>query len=84
MHSGLVSGTVIGDSHGVTYERGLPLIVDPGSYTISAWLAQIDGTTIGPATQLCSTSRTFSALDDVTLSATFKDTGPCTFGDTPH
>jgi hypothetical protein len=70
-----------GTGDATTFEPRLPEVLDPGTYSVSAWLAHqaADGTT-GPSMGECSTEVTLIAGDNVMLGADFPVHQACTFG----
>ena len=80
-------GSTYGSPSETRYGPGLPAILDPGSYTVEAWLATVDWTSgndiVGKAYDNCSTDVTLNALDDVRFQAAFPKTGACTWGPAP-
>jgi len=63
-----------------TCTAGVPIVLDPGSYTAGEWLVPVgnDGTTFPPVYG-CSTQITLKAGDDVTLIAAFPPDESCSF-----
>jgi hypothetical protein len=82
VHEGMVSGNVSGHRDVTTYGPDPPLVLPPGTYSVSLWLAPYDHGVIGPASEGCSTQITLDALDDLMLNARFPAPGqPCTFAE---
>jgi hypothetical protein len=82
VHEGMVSANVSGHADVTTYGPGVPLLLDPGTYSVHLWLAAFDHGVIGAAVDGCSTHITLHALDDLMLDARFPGPGdPCTFGE---
>lgn len=80
LHDGIVQGPRRGFEKATTYGPGAPLVMDPGSYTVTAWLATLEKGVIGSLMKSCSTNITVSQLDDVMLEAHFAgDAQSCTF-----
>jgi hypothetical protein len=70
-----------GTGDATMFDPRLPVVLDPGTYSVSAWLAHeaADGTT-GPSMDGCSTEVTLTAGDNVMLAADFPVHQACTFG----
>jgi hypothetical protein len=79
VHESMVSGGASGSQNVTTFGPDTPLLLDPGTYTVTSWLATYDGGVIGEPTQECSIEITLRALDDVGLHADFPLNRPCTF-----
>ncbi len=81
VHDGMVQGGTYGREDATTYGPGVPLVLSPGTYSDTVWLASLDRGVIGPPTGACSTEVTLGELDDVMLEAVFPAAGEtCTFG----
>lgn len=80
LHDGMVQGGAYGRDDTTTYGPGVPLVLSPGSYTVTVWLASLDRGVIGPPTHECSTEVSLDELDDLMLEAGFPAAGQsCTF-----
>jgi hypothetical protein len=83
MQDGAVGGGESGSGNNIVDGPDLPLILAPGTYTLTAWLGTRDlgGTQSPQPTSLrigeCSTQHTFAAGDDVLLNATYVEHGAC-------
>ncbi len=81
--------TMYGNRTETRYGPGPPAILDPGTYTVEAWLATViwsapgNSYVVGEAYDNCSTEVSLNALDDVVLQAAFRKNGPCTWGPAP-
>jgi hypothetical protein len=81
LHDGMVQGGAYGRDDATTYGPGAPLVLTAGTYSVTVWLASLDGGVIGPPADECSTEVTLSELDDLMLEAVFPAAGlVCTFG----
>jgi hypothetical protein len=81
VHDGIVSGGAYGRDDTTTYGPGLPLLLRPGTYEVTVWLASLDGEVTGRPTEECSTEVSLRALDDLMLEARFPAAGEaCTLG----
>jgi hypothetical protein len=75
---GTESGTA--DNTRTRFYAGLPAVLEPGDYVITAWNAtQARDGSSGPAHDQCSVEVTLVALDEQRLEAQFPTDGPCTF-----
>jgi hypothetical protein len=86
VHEGIVSGSATGDQDSTTFGGGYgspPLLLSPGRYSITAWLATYDGGVSGPPSQECATQFTIAALDDLTLNANFPSGQACSLATAP-
>ena len=86
VYDGMVRGASSGSSGALTigggYQSG-PLLLPAGQYTISAWLATMNGQVAGSPRGECSSQVTLRPLDDVALNADFPSGKACTFGPAP-
>lgn len=73
IHESIVGGGAHGGGDATTYGPGLPLILTGGMYTVTAWLATIDGNEVGAPMQKCSTQLVIGDGDDLMLEAVFPD-----------
>lgn len=81
LHESIIQGGAYGSEDSTTYGPGMPLVLSPGTHSISVWLASLDGGVIGPRTDECSTEITLRELDDLMLEAHFPAAGQaCNFG----
>jgi hypothetical protein len=82
LHEGMVEGGAHGREDVTTYGPGVPLVLGPGAYSVTVWLASFEAGVIGPPTgDECSTEVALSELDDVMVEAVFPAAGQdCTFG----
>lgn len=82
LHEGMVEGGAHGREDVTTYGPGVPLLLGPGAYSVTVWLASFDAGVIGPPTgDECSTEVALSELDDLMVEAVFPAAGQdCTFG----
>ncbi|MEX1156612.1 MAG: hypothetical protein WED12_05545 [Chloroflexota bacterium] len=81
LHDGMVLGGAYGRDNATTYGPGVPLVLSPGTYSVTVWLASIDGGVIGPPTDECSTEVSLRELDDLMLETHFPAAGhACAFG----
>jgi len=81
---GSVQDGVIGSGAGTTRGRAttgpdLPLLLNPGQYTLTAWLAKRDALPTDPKLGECSAEHSFSAGDDVMLTAKFPKQTTCSW-----
>jgi hypothetical protein len=80
LHQGLVSGGASGTLRTLTYGPGSPVVLDPGTYSVSSWLATFDGGQMGQRVDECSTQITIAASQDSWLAADFRGSkSSCTF-----
>ena len=87
VYEGLVPGgesraqdsTTFGDAN----LSGPPLVLPAGGYTITAWLATLNGGVIGAPQGECSTRVTLRPLDDIALDAEYPPGQACTFRPAP-
>ncbi len=83
----VVGGSTYGSRSETRYGPDMPAILDPGTYTVEAWLATVDWSAgdpvVGEAFGNCSTSISLNALDDVTMQAAYTRSGSCTWGPAP-
>jgi hypothetical protein len=81
LHDGTVQGGAYGRGNVTTYGPGAPLVLNEGTYSVTAWQATIDRGVIGSAVDKCSTEISLGQLDDLMLEARFPAIGQsCTFG----
>jgi hypothetical protein len=76
------SGGTDSTTFGGSYGSG-PLVLPPGDYSITAWLAPYSGGVAGVPRGECSTQVSLRPLDDVALDADFPVDKACTFGPAP-
>ncbi len=78
---GMLPGGESGGPHATTYGGGYgswPLVLPAGDYSVSSWLARLDGDVVGTPRRSCSTQVTLEPLDDMTLDADFPRGKACT------
>jgi hypothetical protein len=81
LHDGIVQGGAYGRDNVTTYGPGAPLVLNEGTYSVTAWQATIDRGVIGSAVDKCTTEISLGQLDDLMLEARFPAIGrSCTFG----
>jgi hypothetical protein len=86
VYEGQVSGGASGTADTTTFGGGygsLPLVLPPGQYSITVWMATYDRGVMGTPTDGCSTQATLRPLDVVTLNADFPTGKACTFVPAP-
>ena len=86
LYEGMVQGGSSGGTDSTTYGGSYgsnPLVLPPGGYSITAWLAPYSDNTMGTPRGECSTQVTLRPLDDVALNADFPPNKACTFGSAP-
>jgi hypothetical protein len=86
VHEGIVSGSASGEENSTTFGGGYgspPLVLPPGRYSITAWLATYNGGVSGPPSQECASEVTVAELDDVTLNAVFPSGQACSITTAP-
>jgi hypothetical protein len=77
LQDGQISGGYEGGQGVTNIGPDLPLLIDPGTYALGAWLATRDAGPAATPNVQCSTQATFSAGDDVLLVASFDKDGAC-------
>lgn len=80
VYEGLVSGSTSSDESSITFGGSygsIPLVLAPGDYTITVWLASSTGTMPDTASE-CSLSMTLAASDNLAYFAVFWPGKPCT------
>jgi hypothetical protein len=81
LHDGIVQGGAYGRDNVTTYGPGAPLVLNQGTFSVTAWQATIDGGIIGSPMDACTTEISLGHLDDLMLEARFPAIGrSCTFG----
>jgi hypothetical protein len=81
LHDGIVQGGAYGRDNVTTYGPGAPLVLNEGTYSVTAWQATIDRGVIGSSVDKCTTEISLGQLDDLMLEARFPAIGrSCTFG----
>jgi hypothetical protein len=86
VHEGMVPGGSSGGADSTTYGGGYgssPLVLPPGGYSITAWLAPYAGGVVGTPRDECSTQVSLRPLDDVALNADYPPNQACTFQPAP-
>jgi len=86
VREGLVPGGESGGQGSTTYGGGYnsgPVVLPPGTYSVTAWLATDSGGVAGSPRQECSTQVTLRPLEDVALNADFPLDKACTFQPAP-
>jgi hypothetical protein len=76
----MAGGGIVGGTLGL-FAR--PPVVEPGAYTLRAWLANFNLPTLGPAHDGCRKDVQVEALATVGFTATFPDTGHCSWASNP-
>jgi hypothetical protein len=77
LQSGALNGDRLSTDEATTYGPDAPMVLDPGTYTVGAWL---DGDTVGNlATTSCSTEIALRTAADISLKAEFTPGNPCTW-----
>ena len=78
LQSGALNGDRIGNpEESVTYGPDAPMVLDPGTYTLGAWLG---ADAVGKSsTTSCSTEIALQAAADIGLKAEFAPGNPCTW-----
>jgi hypothetical protein len=84
IQDGPVGGGSRGTNRVIVNGPDLPLILGPGSYTVTAWLGPREGFSGGSPTPTspigeCSTQETLNAGDDVLLDAVYQEHAACTW-----
>lgn len=74
-------GDVYGNAASLVTGPDFPLLLDPGAYTLTAWLEhaqpQTGNSPSEPPIAECSTEQTLNAGDDVLLNAVYQQHNPC-------
>jgi hypothetical protein len=86
VHEGILPGSASGAQDSTIFGGGYgspPLVLSPGRYSITAWLATYNGGVSGAPSQACASEVTVAALDDVTLNAVFPSGQACSFAPAP-
>lgn len=80
IHESRIGGGAFGSGDTTTFGIGVPLILQPATYSVWVWLAPSDDGAGAPSGE-CTTDVTLNELDDLMLEATFADDGQdCTLG----
>lgn len=86
VYEGLVSESASGGQGSTTFGGGYnspPLVLPPGTYTITSWIADYASGVMGTPSRQCSTQVTLRPLDNLTVNADFPVGQACTFGPAP-
>lgn len=77
VQDGQISGGYEGGQGVTSVGPDLPLLIDPGTYALSAWVTPTDAGPTATPNGECSTQAMFNAGDDVLLVASFDKHGAC-------
>ena len=77
VQDGPISGGYEGGQGVTSVGPDLPLLIDPGTYALSAWVTPTDAGPTATPNGECSTQAMFNAGDDVLLVASFDKHGAC-------
>ena len=74
LQSGALNGDRLSTGETTTYGPDAPMVLDPGTYTVAAWLPEESNDT-----RACSTDVAVAAREEVNLKAQFAPGSPCTW-----
>jgi hypothetical protein len=81
IHEGMIGGGEYGSGDSTTYGPDRPLVLTPAAYTVTVWLAGLDGVAGATPAARCTTGIDLRPLDELMLEAVFPAAGQaCAFG----